>query len=261
MHSLLQRIQSLFQAAFGETKLEDRTRDIQKQANSVAKHNDLADLRHEVGDLLSSTLQLCIECGWEPTELVSETLDRIEGRLAVYQKLNRKKKVGILRNDFDPIHNQHLAIIQTVLQSEQVDEVWLMPSYIPKRQSGAASAKDRLAMARLATQGMERVHVFNYEIEKEFEGDLYHLVKKLLGEREFRDRVEFSLIVKRSLAEEYHRASSSEKLDESIPFLIIDSKTGAAPKQNSWCDSPPHRSLKLEADESTLASKIGRAHV
>ncbi|MFM9061763.1 MAG: hypothetical protein ACKOOI_01810 [Pirellula sp.] len=49
MQAILKRIQHLFHAAFGTTNLEDRTKDIQKQANAVAKHRDLDQLRHEVG--------------------------------------------------------------------------------------------------------------------------------------------------------------------------------------------------------------------
>ena len=101
MQAILQRIQHLFHSAFGSTSLLERTKDIQQQANAVAKHRELDHLRHEVGDLLASTLQLCNECGWDPSELVSETLDRIEQRVDVYKKLNRKQRIGLLRADFD----------------------------------------------------------------------------------------------------------------------------------------------------------------
>ena len=247
MQAILKRIQHLFQTAFGATGLPDRIRDIQKQANAVAKHRDLAELRHEVGDLLASTLQLCNECGWEPSDLLSETLDRVEQRVEVYKKLNRKKRVGLLRGDFDPIHNHHLAIVDSALQLDCVDEVWLMPTHQTANPSGSASAKDRVAMCRLAIQNLENIHVFTYEQENEYCGDGYHLVKRLLGEASFRDRIEFSLILERTVADELHRSTAVEHIEDAIPILIVEGKTPLAAPDNAWFRNPPHRWLQLDS--------------
>lgn len=247
MQAILKRIQHLFHAAFGATSLRDRAKDIQKQANAVAKIRDLEQLRHEVGDLLASTLQLCNECGWEPTELVTETLDRIEQRVEVYRKLNRKQRVGLLRGDFDPIHNQHLAIIETALHLDCVDEVWLMPTYRTDALSRSASNHDRMAMCRLVAQNLNRVHVFGYEQENEYSGDSYHLVKRILGETSFRDRIEFCMILERSAADEMHRSTAIERIEDAIPILIVDTPPPLAASENAWFRSPPHRWVSMES--------------
>lgn len=255
MQAILKRIQHLFHSAFGPTTLEDRAKDIQKQANAVAKHRDLDQLRHEVGDLLASTLQLCNECGWEPTELVSETLDRIEKRVEVYKKLNRKQRVGLLRADFDPIHNHHLAMIETALKFDCVDEVWLMPSFHPTSSIGGASNKDRVAMCRLAVEKLAHVHVFTYEQENEYSGDGYHLIKRLLGEISFRDRIEFCLILDRSVADEMHRSTTTERIEDAIPILIIDSKPPLPATDNAWFRNPPHRWTQVESSLEYTATQ------
>ena len=256
MQAILKRIQHLFQSAFGSTNLEDRTRDIQKQANALAKHRDLALLRIELGELLASTLQLCNECGWEPSEVVSETLDRIEQRVEVYKKLNRKQRVGLLRADFDPFHNHHLALIETVLKLDCVDEVWLMPTFQSLTPSGSVSNQDRVAMCRLASQNLDHVHVFTYEQEMEFSGDSYHLVKRILGETSFRDRIEFCMILDRSVADEMHRSTDTERIEDAIPILVVDSHPPLPAPENAWFLNPPHRWIQLEPSSLPSSTQI-----
>lgn len=256
MQAILKRIQHLFQAAFGATTLQDRTKDIQKQANAVAKHRDLDQLRREVGDLLATTLQLCNECGWEPSELVSETLDRIEQRVEVYKKLNRKQRVGLLRADFDPIHNHHLAVIETLIKLDCVDEVWLLPTFQTSTPSHTTSNKDRVAMCRLAIDHLKHVHVFTYEQENEYCGDSYHLVKRILGESSFRDRIDFCMILDRSAADELHRSTSMDRIEDAVPVLIVESKPSLPAPENAWFLKSPHRWVQIESDLQFTPSQI-----
>ncbi|MCY3004531.1 MAG: NAD(+)/NADH kinase [Planctomycetota bacterium] len=259
MQAILKRIQHLFHSAFGSTSLLERTKDIQQQANAVAKHRELDHLRHEVGDLLASTLQLCNECGWDPNELVCETLDRIEQRVDVYKKLNRKQRVGLLRADFDPIDNHHLAMIQTAIQSDGVDEVWLMPSFETPNAPLGASTLDRVAMCRLAVETIQQAHVFTYEQENEFCGDAYHLIKRILGETSFRDRIEFCLILERSVADQMHRSHASEshaidRIEDAIAILVVESKQPKPAPDNAWFRTPPHRWLSLPSDGTGIST-------
>lgn len=76
-------------------------------------------------------------------------------------------KLGLLFGSFDPIHNGHLEIIQKALISAECDEVWLIVQPFNFYKSGlAASFADRTAMARLATQKIEKVGV--YELDPMF---------------------------------------------------------------------------------------------
>jgi len=257
MQSIIQRIRTVFQQAFGRTPLEERLKDIQRQANAVAKRQDMAGLRHGVGDLLASSLQLCNECGWDPWELLNDSLDRIEHRLEVYQRLNRKQRVALLRDDFDPVGNHHLAMIQTVLASGLVDSVWL----IPTNQVAMRSSRDRIAMCRMATHDMASVRVWTYEQEADYRGDDYHLIKRILGEQSqsessHRDRIDFYWIIERGDADELSRAVTSERLEEIIPMLVLDSKPAVPVPEGAWYRKQPHRLLSMKVDEATVSSSV-----
>ena len=71
------RINEVFLARFGPTPLAGRVADIHARALVLLGHGDPAGLRSPAGDLLASVLQLCGECGWDPLELVADTLSRI----------------------------------------------------------------------------------------------------------------------------------------------------------------------------------------
>jgi len=254
MQSIIQRIRTVFLEAFGRTSLEERLRDIQRQANGVAKRQDLAGLRQGVGDLLASTLQLCNECGWDPGDLLSDSLDRIEERREVYQRLNRKQRVGLLRDDFNPISNHHLTIIQTVLGSGLVDDVWLMPTNQAAAGGVGCSSKDRIAMCRIAIQDLPNVRVWTYEQESDYRGECYHLIKRILGEQSHRDRVDFFWMIERGVADELQRTDVAERIDDIIPMIVLDSKAAVPPTQGVWYRKTPHRWLPMRVDESAVSS-------
>jgi len=51
--------------------------------------------------------------------------------LEVEKKETNRKQVGILGGNFNPIHNAHLIVADQVRQQLQLDEVLLMPEFIP----------------------------------------------------------------------------------------------------------------------------------
>jgi len=69
---------------------------------------------------------------------------------------------------FDPIHHGHLITAQAARQELAADEVILIPAFISphKLDRHAASGADRLAMARLATQGVPGFRVYPGEVER-----------------------------------------------------------------------------------------------
>jgi len=66
--------------------------------------------------------------------------------------LNTPKLIGILGGTFDPVHLGHVALANAALAQLPLDEVLWLPSGIPGHRSApVASARERLAMLRLAT--------------------------------------------------------------------------------------------------------------
>jgi nicotinate-nucleotide adenylyltransferase len=74
--------------------------------------------------------------------------------------------LGILGGTFDPVHLGHIAIAEAALAQLPLSEVLWMPSGSPgHRGSPVASARDRLAMLRLATEGHPRYRIDAAELE------------------------------------------------------------------------------------------------
>lgn len=80
--------------------------------------------------------------------------------------LNSSKLIGILGGTFDPIHLGHIALAQSALEGLPLSEVLWLPSGSPgHRAPPAASARDRLAMLRLATEGNPRYRIDAAELD------------------------------------------------------------------------------------------------
>ena len=83
-------------------------------------------------------------------------------------KLNavNRNVIGILGGTFDPVHLGHVALAEAALAQLPLAEVLWMPSGSPgHRASPVASAHDRLAMLRLATEGHPCFRIDAAELE------------------------------------------------------------------------------------------------
>lgn len=77
-----------------------------------------------------------------------------------------KKLVGLLGGTFDPVHEGHIAIAHQAQQALQLEQVELIPCWIPPhRRPPIASAEHRLAMLSLAIREYSRLVVNPIEIE------------------------------------------------------------------------------------------------
>jgi len=77
------------------------------------------------------------------------------------------KLAAILGGTFDPVHLGHLALAEAALAGLPIAEVLWLPSGSPgHRGAPAASARDRLAMLRLATAGDARYRIDASELER-----------------------------------------------------------------------------------------------
>jgi nicotinate-nucleotide adenylyltransferase len=73
--------------------------------------------------------------------------------------------IGILGGTFDPVHLGHVALAEAALAGLPLGEVLWLPSGSPgHRAPPAASARDRLAMLRLATAGNPRYYIDDSEL-------------------------------------------------------------------------------------------------
>ena len=96
-----------------------------------------------------------------------------------------RKRVALLGGSFNPPHVAHLMVAYWVLATQDVREVWLLPSFRHPFGKALAPFEDRVRMCELAARGVRAVAVCS--AERELAGDplvgktartLEHLVAK-----------------------------------------------------------------------------------
>lgn len=75
------------------------------------------------------------------------------------------KNFAIFGGSFDPIHNGHLHLIASILESQKFEKLIVVPAGDPWQKNPHASKEDRLAMTRLAVKGM-RIDVDDCEVSR-----------------------------------------------------------------------------------------------
>ena len=77
------------------------------------------------------------------------------------------KRIAFYGGSFDPVHNGHLAVAQSLMVQFSLDEFVFIPAYHAphKSRKRPTSAYDRYAMLCLATDHDERITVSKMEIE------------------------------------------------------------------------------------------------
>ncbi|WP_462128570.1 nicotinate-nucleotide adenylyltransferase [Streptococcus parasanguinis] len=83
-------------------------------------------------------------------------------------KDKKRKQVGILGGNFNPVHNAHLVVADQVRQQLGLDKVLLMPEYEPPHvdAKGTISEHHRLKMLELAIEGIEGLEIETIELER-----------------------------------------------------------------------------------------------
>jgi len=78
------------------------------------------------------------------------------------------RRIGVLGGTFDPVHIGHLRGAVEVAETLGLDEVRLVPNFRPPhRETPNSSARDRLAMVRLATRELPLLVVDSRELERD----------------------------------------------------------------------------------------------
>lgn len=83
-------------------------------------------------------------------------------------KDKKRKQIGILGGNFNPVHNAHLVVADQVRQQLGLDQVLLMPEYQPPHvdKKETIDEKHRLAMLELAIEGVEGLGIETLELDR-----------------------------------------------------------------------------------------------
>lgn len=102
------------------------------------------------------------------------------------KKHAKQLRVAVFGGTFDPPHKGHSTLINQVLGLNIIDEVWLIPVFIPplKREEAVtvASASDRFKMCLLLADTIKlksRVKVLDIEIKRQGKSYTYNTVQEL----------------------------------------------------------------------------------
>lgn len=96
-------------------------------------------------------------------------------------KDKKRKQVGILGGNFNPVHNAHLIVADQVRQQLGLDAVYLMPEYKPPHvdKKETIDEQHRLNMLLLAINGLEGLEIEGIEIERKGISYTYDTMKLL----------------------------------------------------------------------------------
>lgn len=88
------------------------------------------------------------------------------------------EKIGLYGGTFAPPHRGHIHAVHAFLAHIPVDELLIMPTFVPphKVQAAGDTPALRLEMCHAAFDGIERVSVSSYEIDR---GDVSYTVQTL----------------------------------------------------------------------------------
>ncbi|MCU0082547.1 nicotinate-nucleotide adenylyltransferase [Streptococcus danieliae] len=80
----------------------------------------------------------------------------------------KRKQVGILGGNFNPVHNAHLLVADQVRQQLSLDQVLLMPEFLPphKDKKETIDQHHRLMMLELGLNGKEGLGIERLELDR-----------------------------------------------------------------------------------------------
>lgn len=105
----------------------------------------------------------------EPVTFATKQLDK------------KRKQVGILGGNFNPVHQAHLVIADQVYHQLGLDRFYLMPSYLPAHvdPKKTIAAEHRLKMLELAIADNPQMAIETIELERKGKSYTYDTIKAL----------------------------------------------------------------------------------
>ncbi len=135
-------------------------------------------------------------------------------------KDKKRKQVGILGGNFNPVHNAHLVVADQVRQQLGLDKVLLMPEYEPPHvdKKETIDERHRLKMLELAIEGIEGLEIETIELERK--GISYTFdTMKLLNERD--PDTDYYLIIGADMVDYLPKWYRIDELVEIVQFVGV----------------------------------------
>lgn len=78
----------------------------------------------------------------------------------------KPKKIALFGGSFNPIHNQHIKLIESVIEKDLADEAWIIPSKNHPHSKQLTSAEHRVNMIKLAINH-PRIKISDVELKSD----------------------------------------------------------------------------------------------
>ncbi len=90
-------------------------------------------------------------------------------------------RIGIFGGAFNPVHNGHINLAKSYLESLSLDKLLVVPTANPPHKSaeGLAAGADRLNMLSIAFKAFERVEISDIEFQREEKSYTYDTITEL----------------------------------------------------------------------------------
>lgn len=164
----------------------------------------------------------------------------------------KRKQVGILGGNFNPVHNAHLIIADQVYHQLGLDQIYLMPSYEPPHVDvkKTISAEHRLEMLKLATAREAHLEIETTELDHPGKSYTYETMKRLTEEN---PETDYYFIIGGDMVDylpKWHR------LDELLDLVQL-----VAVRRPNYAQTSPYPIIWVDVPLMDLSSSYIRQHV
>ena len=130
------------------------------------------------------------------------------------------EKIGIFGGAFDPIHNGHLILAQSVMETMKLDEIWFIPAnyHIFKKESEISFAEHRYSMVKMAVKNNDKFKCLDIEIKKKKISYSYETLTEL---KKFYADIKFYFIIGADNLNTFNEWKSADKIFELCEVVVF----------------------------------------
>lgn len=164
----------------------------------------------------------------------------------------KRKQVGLLGGNFNPVHYAHLMMIDQVYHQLDLDEVFLMPTNQPphKVKKMTIDSHHRLEMLKRATENYQNIGIEPIELQHENKSYTYDTMKRLT---EKNPETDYYFIIGGDMVKDLPNWYKIDQLLSLVQFVGIERPD--FPKES------PYPIIWVDVPQSTVSSSLIRKRV
>lgn len=246
--------------------------------SSIKKHEELYDSNKKyiekynkinskflVSKLVSNKTSYSIR---ELKQKKSKVLNQLDRDIVIMKRLNFKNNkkpsnIGLFIGSFNPVHNAHLMVANTVVNNYDLDEVWFLFSdeayYLKNDDSDLLSLKNRILLLKNAIVDNPYFRLAKLDYKNDDKKPVIDSILKITSKYK---EYNFSLIMGADYLYDIDKLSSSEYIKENYPIFYYERGGAHMKGVNSVVrtESADMNATKIEGilETSISSSKIRR---